>query len=445
MKLLWSSLLLGLLVGAPAFGGVESTADAQAVDIAPVWSGHPVGFALLTHDKRQFVAFYDADRQMTVGFRTVDSDRWQLVRLPSRVGWDSHNYITMALDDEGHLHLSGNMHAVPLVCFRSAKPYDIASLEPMASMIGRNEQHCTYPRFLRGAQNELLFTYRDGRSGNGDQIWNVYDLSQKTWRRLLDQPLFAGHGKMNAYFNGPVRDRQGVFHVCWVWRNTPDCATNHDLCYARSKDLVHWETSAGKPLSLPITIDNAEIVDPVPPGGGIINGNTVIGFDSKQRPTIAYHKFDAAGKTQLYNARLEGDAWKIYQTSDWDFRWEFHGGGSIGFGIGFGPVSVQPNGTLTQSYRHIKLGSGNWQLDEATLKPIGQIKQKSTTPKGFGKVESTMPEMSVRAAEDIGQSDEPGIRYLLRWETLPPNRDQPRPGDPPPPSMLRVYRLTQGK
>jgi len=413
----------------------------QSIDVAPVWSGHPVGFALLTSGKRQFVAFYDAQRQMTVGSRQLDSDAWHFVRLPSHVGWDSHNYLTMTLDDEGHLHLSGNMHCVPLIYFRTKEPYDIDTFEQVSAMVGRNEQRCTYPRFLRGADDELLFTYRDGRSGNGDQIWNVYDPAKKAWRRLLDEPLFSGQGKMNAYFQGPLRGPDGWFHVVWVWRDTADCATNHDLSYARSKDLVHWETSSGKPLALPITLETAEIVDPVPPGGGIINGNTVIGFDSQQRVVLSYHKFDAAGKTQLYNARREADGWKIYQTSDWDYRWEFQGGGSIPFELGFGPVTAGPEDTLTQKYRHDKHGSGTWLLNEATLRPLGLMRWSSKVPKEFGDVESQWPGMTVRTAHDLGRSDEPGVRYVLRWETLGSNRDRPRPGDPPPPSMLRVYRL----
>jgi len=432
-------VVLSFLVSSSAWAGTK-----DVVDIAPVWSGHPVRFALLTHGKRQDVVFFDAERQMTAGFRTVDSDQWQLVRLPSRVGWDSHNYVTMALDDEGYLHVSGNMHCVPLIYFRSKKPYDIASLEPVPSMVGRNEKRCTYPRFLRGTNGELLFTYRDGRSGNGEQIWNVYDLTTKTWRRLLDQPLFSGNGKMNAYFVGPERDSEGIFHVCWVWRNTPDCATNHDLCYARSKDLVHWETSDGTPLTLPITIATAEIVDPVPPGGGILNGNTKIGFDSQKRVVLGYHKFDAAGNTQIYNARREAKGWKIYQTSDWAYRWEFQGGGSIGFGIGLGPVTVQPAGALPQAYSHIKYGSGTWKLDETSLKPTGNATiRRPLLPEDFGKVESSRPGMGVRTMEDLGQADDPDTRFLLRWETLPANRDRPHPGDPPPPTMLRVYRLRQ--
>ena len=57
------------------------------------------------------------------------------------------------------------------------------------------------------------------------------------------------------------------------------------------------------------------------------------------------------------------------------------------------------------------------------------------------KLESNRPGMGVRTASDLGESGEAGVRYLLRWETLPSNRDRPRPGEPPPPSMLRLYKL----
>ena len=41
-----------------------------------VWAGHPVGFDLLTHGDGQFIAFYDAERKMTVGQRGLDEDAW---------------------------------------------------------------------------------------------------------------------------------------------------------------------------------------------------------------------------------------------------------------------------------------------------------------------------------------------------------------------------------
>lgn len=427
----------------------DTTSDAQpwkideVFDVAPVWAGHPVGFALLTHGDRQFVAFYDADRQMTVAARRVTERKWQLARLPSQVKWDSHNYIAMTVDDQGFLHLAGNMHCVPLIYFRTAEPVDIASFQRVPSMVGSEENRCTYPRFLRGSQRELIFTYRDGSSGNGNQIWNVWEVGSKSWRRLLDSPLFSGEGKMNAYFAGPVHGPDGLFHVCWVWRDTPDCATNHDLCYARSRDLVRWETSDGRELKLPITLAGAEIVDPVPAGGGMINGNTKIGFDARNRLILSYHKHDENGFTQIYNARREADGWKIHRTSDWDYRWEFSGGGTIGFEIGVGPVTADADGRLTQTYSHRRRGSGIWELDEATLRPVGKAPRRESLPQEIGRVRSDWPGMRVKTAEDSGESPSPGVKYLLRWETLPPNRDRPHPGDPPPPSMLQVFRLVR--
>lgn len=433
-------MILAILMLCATAPSPQQPAVDQVVDVAPVWSGHPVSFALLTHGKRQFVAFYDDQRRMTVASRTVDSRQWQFVRLPSAVGWDSHNSLTMAIDDAGLLHVIGNMHNVPLIYFRSEQPDDISTLRKVPAMIGTREHSCTYPHFFRGPDNELLFTYRDGRSGRGDQIWNVYDPKSQTWRRLMNEPLFSGQGKMNAYFKGPVRDRHGMFHVCWVWRNSGDCATNHDLCYARSKNLVKWETSDGGPLRLPITAETAEIVDPVPPGGGIINGNTRIGFDRHDRPILSYHKHDAVGNTQIYNARRENDGWKICQASNWNHRWEFSGGGSISTEIHVDPVRPGPAGTLLQSYWHVNHGSGTWRLDEATLKPLGEADAPKPLPKTLHQPGSDVPGMEVQWATDLGQSDEPGVHYSLRWETLPPNRDRPRSGPLPKPSMLRVHR-----
>jgi hypothetical protein len=395
----------------------------------------------MTHGDRQFAAFYDADRRMTVVARALGSTDWQRIHLPSQVAWDSHNYMTMAVDRAGIIHLAGNMHCVPLVYFRTTQPMDIDTFERVPEMVGRDEDRCTYPVFFRGPEGGLIFGYRQGKSGNGARFFNVYDEDARAWRRLLDQPLLSGQGKMNAYPIGPVRGPDGAFHLVWVWRDTPDCATNHDLSYACSRDFVYWEKSDGTPLMLPITIANGEIVDPVPPGGGMINSNVRLGFDAKKRPVISYHKHDASGNTQIYNARLEEDGWRIHQTSDWEYRWEFSGGGSIGTEMGFGAVAVESDGALSQSYRHAKFGGGVWRLDEATLRPVGTIHRKPSRPPELGKAESEFPGIQVRWCGDSGESTEPGVRYMLRWETLGPNRDRPREGPVPAPSILRLYRF----
>ena len=46
--------------------------------ISTVWPGHPVRFDLLTHKGRQFIAFYDAERKMTVGQRQLGETKFNL-------------------------------------------------------------------------------------------------------------------------------------------------------------------------------------------------------------------------------------------------------------------------------------------------------------------------------------------------------------------------------
>lgn len=432
------SAFLILWVSVSAFGD-----EASVLDIAPVWAGHPVGFALLTDPQHQYVAFYDAERRMTVGQRNLDADAWTFTILPMSVGWDSHNYITMALDRAGHLHLAGNMHSDALNYFRSAKPHDAASLARVAPMAGDNEERTTYPKFLETPEGDLLFHYRSGHSGDGFEVYNVYDPATESWKRLLDTPLVDGEGQRNAYMIGPQRGPDDIFHLVWVWRDTYECETNHTLSYARSKNLRDWEKSDGTPLKLPITYGTSEIVDPVPPKNGMINGNTRIGFDLDQRVVLTYHKYDSAGNTQVFNARKENGEWARHQATNWDYRWEFSGGGTIHFEVGVYPVVAGADGMLTQQWRNDDIGRQRWRLDPETLKPVEQLPlPPSTLPRDFSRVRATFPGMQVMQANDSGTSGDPKTRYFLRWETLISNRDRAREKPWPEATMLQLYVLT---
>lgn len=412
----------------------------DALNISYAWAGHPVGFALLTQPPYQFVGYYDDVRQLTVAQRNLNERTWTITKLPSITGWDSHNYIAMAIDDDGFLHLSGNMHAVPLLYFRTAQPRNASTFVELNKMVGPDESRVTYPVFFRGPENEFIFTYRSGGSGNGNQFYNIYNLKTKTWGRLLDKPLTDGEGKRNAYLYGPILGPDGYFHLTWVWRESPDCSTNHDLSYARSKDLVSWETSSGKALTIPITLETCEIVDPVPQHGGILNGNTKIGFDNQGRVTISYHKNDINNYTQPYTARLENGVWQKYQITNWPWHWNFSGDHSIISAMTVDPVTKESDGNLTQGFSHIIFGSGTWSIDPETLHATGTVERQKIPP-SLHKVEGTFPGLGVRFAEDSGQNNVNDTRYILRWETLADNRDQPRPPPYPPASQLRVYTV----
>ena len=118
---------------------------------------------------------------------------------------------------------------------------------------------------------------------------------------MLDTPLTDGQGLMNAYQTQPTLMEDNWYHVYWVWRDTPDCSTNHDLSYIKSPDLRNWFNGLGEPIKLPATLDNRSvIVDPVPVKGGIINLAAKLCLDKSMKPIFIYHKYDATGNLQFY-------------------------------------------------------------------------------------------------------------------------------------------------
>jgi len=417
-------------------------------EIDYVWTGHGVGFELLTAAPYQYVLYYDVDRQASIAQRKMGSTEWNYAKIDTFVEWDSHNTLEMAVDDDGFLHVSGNMHVVPLIYFRSANPHDITAFEPL-SMTGKEEDRVTYPRFMRNKEGDLIFTYRNGMSGDGLNYYNIYDEETQTWTRLLDTPLIDGQGLMNAYPLGPNLGPDGYFHVSWVWRDTIMAETNHSLSYARSPDLVNWETVDGSAVDLPMTIETEGlIVDPIPPKAGIINGSGRVGFDSEDRPVVTYHKYDENGNNQLYHARWENGEWVFYQTTDWDYRWNFGGGGSIVFDIRHGSVSPGDEGELIVPVQHKKYPNGKYVLSEEDFSLIRidtATDQERAFARKFYQIDSNFPDMRRMKANDTGESPEEGYRYELKWEAMNSFRDRARPKPWPAPEPLWLYKIKTEK
>lgn len=439
---IWACLCATMVT---AFAASGEFVVSETLEISKVPSEFPVGFCLLTTPERQYAAYYDADRNMTVAARSLDSPEWIYQVLPSKIAWDSHNCVTMALDSAGHLHVSGNMHCVPLIYFRTENPGEITSLRPV-KMIGELEARVTYPRFFEDHEGRLIFTYRHGGSGNGINLYNRYDTETRTWSRLLDTPLFDGEGKRNAYPAGPTRGPDGWFHIHWVWRDTPDCATNSHLSYARSRDLIHWESAFGGKIDLPIRFDQAAlVVDPIPVDGGIINGGHRMVFDSENKPVLAYHKSDSVGNMQIYAARPEGGKWKYRALTGWRRPVPFSGSGSMGFiGIHINCFDQVAPDVFSVGYRHKDYGAGSLQFDARTLRLLeNTVPGSPGLPRTLRNIEGDFTGMEIRHAGDQGTCGAPGVRYLLQWETLGPNRDRPRQPPLPAPSTLRLHKLTE--
>lgn len=416
--------------------GCKGRPQVTVIDRVP--AGFPVNFALFTKGGRQYVAYYDTAHIMTVASRVLGSENWEYKKLDSKVGWDSHNYVSLFVDGKGYIHLCGNMHSSPLNYFKSRRPWEIGTMVRMDSMVGE-EQVTTYPEFMTGAEGEVLFHYRYGRSGNGFEVYNVLDVEEQCWKRLLDKPLINGEGKMNAYMQGPLTGPDGYYHLIWVWRDTPDCSSNHTLSYARSRDMLHWESIKGETVTLPITYnDTVLVVDPTPVKGGLINIGIQLGFDVQGRPLIGYHKYDAGGKTQLFLARYENGEWKRVQQTLWDYRWDFGGWGTIVNELLIDPPYVLPDGNLCFGYHRMDLGDGQLIADGETLCPLREESYTQTYPQEMDRVVSNFPGMLVYKIKDKGSVSD-GKQYMLRWEALSPNRDRKPEGKLPSSSALELW------
>lgn len=435
--------LLLLSVAGCACAAESSPPAGELID--RVWAGHPVSFALLTERGHQFIAYYDAERRLTVAGRKLGDTQWARIQppgvpVPERgrdsnvTGWDSHNFLKLALDRDGGLHLSGNMHVDPLVYYRTGKPFDVTTLERIDRMTGDRETRCTYPVFFKTSAGELLFRYRDGSSGSGSDLYNAYDPAARTWRRLLATPLLDGQNQRNAYALDPILGPDGYFHLVWMWRDTPDCSTNHTLSYARSRDFLHWENSRGEPLALPITLATGEVIDAARPKEGLINMTFNLGFDAEKRPVVVYHRYDAQHHSQAYVARPGSKGWDVKQISAWDFTWAFSGGGSIPAEVTLSAPRLGKDGSLFVDYSTNAAGAGRWVLDGRTLE---QSASRPAPPPALPPaLAQPSPGMEVLTA--VSRSE--GRRWVLRWEALPRNRDQPRDSAPPP-TELRLYEL----
>lgn len=87
------------------------------------WTQAPVGIVqtLLTAAESQYVVYYDANGQMTVARRRLETDDWIRQQLDNTLAIDNHNDVTCGLDRASQLPVAGNMHAAPLISYNHSR------------------------------------------------------------------------------------------------------------------------------------------------------------------------------------------------------------------------------------------------------------------------------------------------------------------------------------
>lgn len=281
--------------------------------------------ALATGGGYQYAAWYYPDGFVALAKRPVGGGAFETVRtrLKGNVR-DGHNSISLGIDADGYLHVAFDMHSSSVKYCRSSSPHSL-ELDELQPMTGEGENVATYPEFHRVGET-LLFVFRSGVSGNGNLVMNRYDRETRTWTRMQSN-LVSGEGRRNAYWQ--MRSRGGVLHLAWCWRETAQVETNHDICYARSRDGgVTWERSDGTAYELPITEKTAEVAVRVPQGRELIN-QTGIDADENGNPCIAtYWRDENSAVPQYRFVWHDGKAWHVRQVGNRKEPFSLSGGGT---------------------------------------------------------------------------------------------------------------------
>lgn len=266
--------------------------------------------SLCTFKNTQYISYYNKEGFVVLGKRKLAADKWELhtTDLKGDIS-DAHRSISIMVDGDGYLHLSWNHHGNILHYCKSVAP---GSLQMSAKLPMTNsfENNVTYPEFYSLPDGNLLFFYRDGQSGQGNLVINYYSTKTKLWKQLHSN-LIDGEKQRNAYWQSCV-DKKGTIHISWVWRESSDVASNHDMCYARSTDGgVAWENSKGEKYSLPINATTAEYICRIAQKSELIN-QTSMSADEDGNPFIAsYWKEKGDSIPQYHIMYNSNNQWQI--------------------------------------------------------------------------------------------------------------------------------------
>jgi len=405
-----------------------ASANPRPIPIGKGWARNSINTVIFrrnsitTHGNVQYAAFYDDQSNVVLAKRKLGTDRWQVYQTPYQGNTkDAHNSISIAVDGDGFLHMAWNHHNTPLQYCRSTSPGSLELTQKMP-MTGVKENRMTYPEFYNLPNGNLLFLYRDGASGNGDLMMNHYDVRAKKWTRVQDG-LISGEGARNAYWQMTV-DVKGTIHLSWVWRESPDVASNHDMCYAKSTDSGKtWRKSSGEQYQLPITAKSAEYAWRIPPGSELIN-QTSMCADADGRAYIAtYWRAEGTNIPQYRLIYHDGRQWKVAQISQRTTPFSLSGQGTRRIPISRPQIVIASDGAKVKGwliFRDVERGdrvsvavcsdlkSGGWLIQDLTDISVGMWEPTYDQARWESKKELHL------LVQRVGQGEAEGI------ENLPP-------------------------
>ncbi|OHX64494.1 BNR-4 repeat-containing protein [Flammeovirga pacifica] len=347
----FSLQLLLLFISLTAFS--QSASYTKSTVVTNCWKTNPViatatqQNSIAIFENFVYMVYYNSDRYLCISRSDNYGDGgWKTIQLNHRYEqrngvWDSHNTPNIIISPiDKRIHLSFDHHKRDLRYMLSwANTATISNAQFTASRFSSVRKYLeankttikdvTYPRFFVGRNQNLFFMYRKGGSGNGDTYMVKYN-NDATWSKpfeIIDGNIgtYNGSNSRCAYFND-VQFHSGKIHLTWVWRETPNADTNHDLMYAYSgNDGVSWKNAKGEYLSMPMNVNsNGLKVATIPQNSGLTNHNgAAVDGDGNVHTILRingayYHHYGVKGTDGKFNwssnlvATFTGDRPKLY-------------------------------------------------------------------------------------------------------------------------------------
>lgn len=419
----------------------NGNAVAQEVKITTVatngWANNSVNAvvfrknSIVTYKNIQYAAFYDADQFVVLAKREIKSGIWTNHKTQYQGdATDAHKSISIAVDGKGYLHLAWGQHNNRLNYARAIAAGSLKLGEKQA-MIGKKEEKVSYPEFYKLSNGDLLFFYRDGGSGNGNLMINRYSPRTKRWTRIQDG-LIDGEGKRNAYWQ-VATDKLGGLHISWVWRESPDVASNHDLAYAKSTDGgLTWLKSTGEKYKLPITAENAEYALKIPQKSELINQTSMFA-DENGKVFIAGYWTDKPDSIPQYHIVFnDGSGWKVNKLAFRTTPFSLSGGGTKKIPISRPQIIAWPNqngyaagilfrdaerGNKASIALNNNIYSNNWKVEDLIQTSVGDWEPSYDTELWKDKQILNMYIQNVTQVDGEGKAAiKPTAVQVLEWE-----------------------------
>ena len=306
-----------------------SVISAESIVLSSEGSGRATGYAeankIVSLNGKTHAAWLDAPEE---GFRvrvaTLDhaSGVWS---KPVTVGdgYDNHGGPALTVDSKGFLHIVYYPHHHAMRYRKSKQPNDASAWEEEEEF----GEQLTYPTLVCGADDTLIFTARHRYKDKPYEVDRWVREPGGEWQSR--GPILKSCHKGYSHFQESLAwgPNHKTLHLACRFHEKSDrdaYGRIQTVAYMMSPDAgVTWETSDGRPIKTPASVDDIEVLD----RGGVDAERLLragaIAVDQNGVPRVIYSVADgdAPGRTIVTKPKGDGSWEKLELAEQLPERW----------------------------------------------------------------------------------------------------------------------------